>query len=153
VASLLPLLAGLAGCHAAASSPPVDAAASPAAPVQVEAVAAESRPWPLVVRVQGSLLADEHAAIGTKVAGRVQKVHVDLGSRVAAGDLLIALEPEEFDLQVREAEAQLEQVRVKLGRGVAPPGPGQTAAGPVVGPQQYRHRGGTGPMPGRVGSG
>ena len=78
-------------------------------------MAAELRPWPVMVRVQGSLLADEHAVVGTKVAGRVQKVHVDLGSRVAAGDLLATLEPEDFDLQVREAEAQLEQVRVNLG--------------------------------------
>ena len=86
-----------------------------AVPTQVEVVAAELRPWPVMVRVQGSLLADEHAVVGTKVAGRVQKVHVDLGSRVAAGDLLATLEPEDFDLQVREAEAQLEQARVNLG--------------------------------------
>ena len=78
-------------------------------------MAAELRPWPRVVRVQGSLLADEHAVIGTKVAGRVHQVDVDLGSLVAAGEVLATLEMEEFDLHVRAAESQLEQVRVKLG--------------------------------------
>lgn len=113
--TLLPLGAALAGCRANASPQKPDAAATMAAPAQVEVVTAELRPWPWVVRVQGSLLADEHAVIGTRVAGRVQQVRVDLGSLVAAGDILATLETEEFDLHVRAAEAQLEQVRVKLG--------------------------------------
>jgi len=116
-AAVLLLCAGLAGCQATAlpQTPSPDPPTAAAAPAQVEVVAAELRPWPGVVRVQGSLLADEHAVVGAKVAGRVQKVHVDLGSRVAAGELLATLEPEEFDLHVRQAEAQLEQARVKLG--------------------------------------
>lgn len=109
------LSAGLAGCQGTALPQGPSPDAPTAAPAQVEVVAAELRPWPGMVRVQGSLLADEHAVVGTKVAGRVQKVHVDLGSRVAAGDLLATLEPEDFDLQVRQAEAQLEQARVNLG--------------------------------------
>jgi RND family efflux transporter MFP subunit len=115
--SLLPLGAVLAGCQANASpqKPGTKTGTATAPPAQVETVAAELRPWPDVVRVQGSLLADEHAVIGTRVAGRVQQVHVDLGSLVAAGDALATLETEEFDLHVRAAESQLEQVRVKLG--------------------------------------
>ncbi len=116
-AALLLLCAGLAGCQATAlpQTPGTEPPAAAAAPAQVEVVAAELRSWPGVVRVQGSLLADEHAVVGTKVAGRVHQVHVDLGSRVAAGDLLATLEPEDFDLRVRQAESQLEQTRVKLG--------------------------------------
>ena len=113
--SLLPLVAVLAGCRANASPPKPDTETATTTPAQVEVAAAELRPWPRVVRVQGSLLADEHAVIGTKVAGRVQQVQVDLGSQVAAGDVLATLETEEFDLHVRAAESQLEQVRVKLG--------------------------------------
>lgn len=115
LAVLLPLGAALAGCQANAAPEGTSPAKPAAAPAEVEVVAAELRPWPGVVRVQGSLLADEHAVVGAKVAGRVQKVHVDLGSRVAEGDLLAALEPEEFDLRVLQAESQLEQARVKLG--------------------------------------
>ena len=114
-AALLPWVAALAGCQAKAALEPPKPGAQTTAPAQVEVVALELRPWPRIVRVQGSLLADEHAVVGTKVAGRVQQVHVDLGSRVAAGHLLATLETEDFELRVREAEAQLEQVRVKLG--------------------------------------
>lgn len=114
-AVLLPLGAALAGCQTKAAPEATPAVESTAAPAQVDVATAELRPWPGVVRVQGSLLADEHAVVGTKVAGRVQKVHVDLGSHVAAGDPLATLEPEDFDLRVREAESQLTQARVKLG--------------------------------------
>lgn len=115
VGTLLPLGAALSGCQANAAPEGTSPAKPAAVPAEVEVVAAELRPWPDVVRVQGSLLADEHVVVGAKVAGRVQKVHVDLGSRVAEGDLLATLEPEEFDLHVLQAESQLEQARVKLG--------------------------------------
>jgi len=117
-ALLLPLGGALAGCQANASAEKAGTesdTATAAAPADVEVVAVEFRPWPREVRVQGSLLADEHAVIGTKVAGRVQQVHVDLGTVVAAGDVLATLETEEFDLQVRAAESQLQQVRMRLG--------------------------------------
>jgi RND family efflux transporter MFP subunit len=116
-AALLLLCAGLAGCQGTAlpQAPGPDGPAAAAAPAPVEVVAAELRSWPGVVRVQGSLLADEHAVVGAKVAGRVQQVHVDLGSRVAEGELLATLEPEEFDLRVQQAESELEQARAKLG--------------------------------------
>jgi RND family efflux transporter MFP subunit len=68
-----------------------------------------------MVRTQGSLLGDEHAIIGAKVAGRVREVKVDLGDVVRSGQVLAALDTEEFDLRVEQAEAQLTQVRASLG--------------------------------------
>ncbi len=63
--------------------------------------------WPRVIRTQGSLLGDEYAMIGAKVAGRIQHVGVDLGSRVSLGDELVSLELQGFELLVQQAEAQL----------------------------------------------
>ena len=40
---------------------------------------------------------------------------MDLGSEVRAGDLLVRLETEDFQLKVQQAESQLEQVRATLG--------------------------------------
>jgi RND family efflux transporter MFP subunit len=65
--------------------------------------------------VQGTLVADEEAIIGAKVAGRVEKVSVDRGSPVKAGDVLVALEMTDFNLRVQQAEAALDSVRSRLG--------------------------------------
>lgn len=104
------------GCQTGISSEPQGPpAAENAAPLRVALTRAELQPWPWVVRVQGSLMGDERAVIGAKVAGRIREVAVDMGSVVQAGDLLATLETEEFDLRVQQAAAELEQARVNLG--------------------------------------
>ena len=55
------------------------------------------------VTVSGFIEADE-IRLGSRIGGRVQRVHVDEGMRVAQGDLLVELEP--FDLQERRAQAE-----------------------------------------------
>ncbi len=103
------------GCRqgGASESKPAEEAAE--APPNVKVVTLQLQNWPRTARVQGSLLADEHSILGAKVAGRVKQVNVDLGSVVRQGEVLVALEPEEFELRVQQAEAQVEQVRAKLG--------------------------------------
>jgi RND family efflux transporter MFP subunit len=81
----------------------------------VRVTTAALHPWPRVARVQGSLVSDEASIIGAKVAGRVKNVPVDRGTPVREGDILVELEPEEFVLKVHHAEAQVAQVRAKLG--------------------------------------
>lgn len=71
--------------------------------------------WPLTVRSQGVLVADEVALVGTRAAGSVAKVFVDLGDLVRAGEPLVELDQEEFRLQVEQAEAELVQARSALG--------------------------------------
>jgi len=75
----------------------------------------EPQPWPTIVRCQGTLYADEDSAIGARVAGRVATVHVDLGDSVKVGDPLVTLESDEFELQVSQVEAQLNQARSAVG--------------------------------------
>jgi RND family efflux transporter MFP subunit len=76
-------------------------------------VALETLPY--TVRTQGSLVADEVATIGTKVAGRVVKILADLGDQVPAGSPLLQLDSTEFQLQVSQSEAQLTQSRSAVG--------------------------------------
>jgi RND family efflux transporter MFP subunit len=83
--------------------------------VTLPVVTAELHTWPRVVRTQGSLLPDEQAVVGNKVAGPISEVKVDVGSVVAAGQVLARLDTTDFDLRVQQSEAQLEQARARLG--------------------------------------
>src|SRR5687768_8830767 len=58
---------------------------------EVAVVQARLEPWPETIRVQGSLLAYEDATVGSKLAGRVDTVAVDIGTVVKAGDPLVTL--------------------------------------------------------------
>jgi RND family efflux transporter MFP subunit len=108
------LLAPLGCGRPVATSGPGDATTA-VAPKEVEVVTAKRQAWPRIVSVQGALLADEDAVIGSKLAGRVATVAVDLGSIVNKGDLLVTLDRSELDLQVKLAEAQLDQACAAIG--------------------------------------
>jgi RND family efflux transporter MFP subunit len=73
--------------------------------------------WPMIVRCQGTLYADEVSEVGARVAGRTGEVHVDLGDEVKAGQPLVTLETDEFELLASQAEAQLAQTRSAVGLG------------------------------------
>jgi RND family efflux transporter MFP subunit len=90
-----------------------------AAPAQlgdtVHVVEVGFQPWPRVVRAQGTLIEDEFALLGAKMAGRVKEVLVDIGTSVTEGQRVAVLETEEFDLKVQQAQAQVDQARATLG--------------------------------------
>ncbi len=112
--SCLPVVA-LPGCRQAGLPTTTAEATAAAPPAAVACTVAASELWPRTVRVQGSLWGDEHATIGAKIAGRVKEVRVDLGVAVAEGEILATLDTQDLELEVRQAEAQLQQVRAKLG--------------------------------------
>jgi membrane fusion protein (multidrug efflux system) len=92
------------------------ASATEAGPAkEVHVVAVRLEPWARTVRVQGSLLADEAAVIGSKIAGRVETVHVDLGSVVKQGEALVVLNTGDLKLRVDQAAAQLKQACSAIG--------------------------------------
>jgi RND family efflux transporter MFP subunit len=81
----------------------------------VDVVQARLEPWPETIRIQGSLLAYEDAVVGSKLPGRVDTVHVDVGTVVKAGEPLVTLVRSELDLRVQLAEAQLRQACAAIG--------------------------------------
>jgi membrane fusion protein (multidrug efflux system) len=101
------------GCNKAA--PVATAPTATVAAKEVAVVRAQVQSWPQTIRVQGSMLAYEDAVIGSKLAGRVAEVAVDLGSVVRQGDTLIKLVRAELDLRVELAEAQLRQACAAIG--------------------------------------
>lgn len=108
------LLAPSGGCDHAPDA--VESTSSASAPPK-EVIVTEARlePWPETIRIQGSLLAYEDAVVGSKLAGRVASVSVDLGSIVKRGDPLVSLVRAELDLRVQLAEAQLRQACSAIG--------------------------------------
>ncbi len=100
----------------AGSGPEPEARASTEAkvvPVTVSAL--ERRPIERTVDVIGTLRGWEQVTIGSKRAGRVIKVHQDMGDRVEPGAPLVDLEPIDARLAVEEAETKYLGALVKLG--------------------------------------
>jgi RND family efflux transporter MFP subunit len=70
--------------------------------------------------VTGTLAAEDQVVVSFKVGGRLNEIAIDLGSRVRKGQIIAALDPTDFRLRVRQAEATLQQARARLG--LAPDG-------------------------------
>jgi RND family efflux transporter MFP subunit len=85
------------------------------APRRVETVTAELRRMPRTVVAVGTLAAEDRAELGFKVAGRLARWDVDLGSRVPAAAVLAELDARDYELNRDRARAALEQARARLG--------------------------------------
>jgi membrane fusion protein (multidrug efflux system) len=108
------LAVSAAGCSQV--GPEAEARASTEAkPVPITVSALERRPIERTVDVIGTLRGWEQVTIGSKRAGRVIKVHQDMGDRVEPGAPLVDLEPIDARLAVEEAETKYLGALVKLG--------------------------------------
>jgi RND family efflux transporter MFP subunit len=92
---------------------PQAAAAAPAREVRV--VPAAERALPRTVAATGTLAAEDQVTLSAKVAGRLERIDVDLGSRVKRGEVVAQLDQTDFKLRVEQAEAALQQARARLG--------------------------------------
>ena len=106
------------GCHEVTGPGPTGKNKSPLVielPADAETIVIAPVPWPATVRMQGSLAADERSVISAKVPGRVAETVVDLGDVVTTGQVLARLEIRDFELGVRQAEAQLAEACASIG--------------------------------------
>ena len=100
---------------AAKEAPPAEAVAVTAEPVT-------ARPIRRVVAAVGSLWGWEEVPITPKVEGRVVRVHRFVGDVVKPGDVLVEIDPTDFQLAVAEAQRALELDLARLNLST-PPGP------------------------------
>ena len=110
------LALGLAGCRServSADEPKVKTPGPPPRVVQV--IPAAERTLPRTVSATGTLAADDQVVLGTKVAGRLAEITVDLGTRVQRGKVIGRLDQSDFRMRVDQAHAALQQARVRLG--------------------------------------
>lgn len=101
-------LAGLAlaGCGEETATPPVAAPPVMVAPVQAHRI--EDR-----IEATGQLLARSQAAVAAQVAGQVTAIARDEGAAVAAGELVIEIDPERRQLEAASARALLVQAEAQ----------------------------------------
>ncbi len=67
-----------------------------------------------VVSASGTLQAVTTVQVGSQISGQIKELYVDFNSVVKRGQLLALIDPESFQLKVRQAEADLEAARTAL---------------------------------------
>ena len=96
-------------------SDPAPRAAAPEKPRAVKVATAAMRPMERTISATGVLAAQEQGTLSIKVAGRLLTVSVDLGSVVKKGEVLAQVDPQDYELRVKQAVAALAQARASLG--------------------------------------
>src|SRR5919206_260732 len=124
--SLQPVLVGgvlastvlIAACGqpapSSSSAPGAAAAATPVPAVAVAADTARRAPIQQSLAYSGDIRAREQVSVLPKSTGRVDRLLVDVGSHVQAGDTLAILEQDSAQISVLQARAALASAEAKL---------------------------------------
>ena len=67
-----------------------------------------------VVSASGTLNAVTTVLVGSQISGQIKELKVDFNSVVKQGDLLARIDPETYEIRVRQAEADLEAARTSM---------------------------------------
>jgi RND family efflux transporter MFP subunit len=114
-APLLAACGALACSDARGSSIEVDGPEGAAdEPRSVHTAVVEEQTWERTLQVTGELEAFEEAVLSARVPGRLERLAVDLGSRVEAGAEIASVETRDYELRVAQAEAALRAARAQL---------------------------------------
>jgi len=111
-----------AGCNGNRDKLPAEATTEATAPgsVKVTVQPVTFRPVQRMVGMVGTLHGYEEISLGAKVAGRVRKISHDVADRVKPGELLLEIEPTDYQLNVRQAQKSLQVEVAKLGLSELP---------------------------------
>jgi RND family efflux transporter MFP subunit len=114
--SLLFLLLFIPACSSSKSENTGNAqAASAPAPLAIETAKAEAQELQRSVDAVGTLDPNEEVTVSNQVEGNVEKLFVDLGDAVRAGQTIAQLDTRELDLNVHQQEAALLQELARVG--------------------------------------
>ena len=106
----------------AATPADTTAAAEPRSNVSLPVAAEEVRDGDLVLSVTttGQVRSDAEATLKAELAGTVEEVLVRPGDRVRRGQPLVRLDGRPFDLAVREAEASVDEAKLRFLEEIVP---------------------------------
>ncbi|OYY93205.1 MAG: efflux transporter periplasmic adaptor subunit [Hydrogenophilales bacterium 28-61-23] len=88
-------------------------------PVPVNVAQATLRDMPLLLELVGRGEAFETVTLKSRIDGQVAAVPFNEGQQVAAGDVLVKLDPADFNARLRQAEAALARDRALLKKNLA----------------------------------
>jgi len=106
------------GASADPAEPATGASADPAEPViDVQTTNARRAPISRRISAPGALEARRESHVGTEVQGRILRVYVDEGDRVEAGAPLFDIDPEPYQMALRQAEARRDLASAERAQG------------------------------------
>jgi RND family efflux transporter MFP subunit len=111
----LSLLAGCSGFGSKASQDGKESAAPSEPAVAVTVVAIEARDMERPVFAVGTLDPNAEVVVVNQVEGPIEKVLVNLGDAVEAGQTLATIDTRELDLSLRQQRAALDQELARVG--------------------------------------
>lgn len=114
---MLPLVLATGGCHGSGDDDPTGAAESleqALAPREVRLVNPEVRVENPTVELVGEVRAFDTVVISSEVAGKVDRVLVEVGDHVARGTPLVEVDRETFAIHLAQAEAAVKAAEAKL---------------------------------------
>ncbi len=116
--ALAVLLLAFGGCSKsdAQSSPPARGAPAALKPLPITVAKAEAREVQRAVETIGSVVAWDDVQVRTEQPGTIARLLVDLGDAVTRGKVLAEYDAREFELAVKQAEADLLSAEQSLSR-------------------------------------
>jgi multidrug efflux system membrane fusion protein len=112
IAAALLAVTGLAGC--AGKTQPAGRGTGASAPAPVVVGKVERKVVPVGLDVIGAVEPIRTASVQSQVTGVLLKVHFQEGQEIKQNDLLFEIDPRSFQNALRQAEADLQKVRVQL---------------------------------------
>ncbi|WP_303720958.1 efflux RND transporter periplasmic adaptor subunit [Malonomonas rubra] len=91
---------------AACSSAPEQTAGS-GGTLRAQIVSVSEQPFPLVADFPGSVIATREVQVASRIMGYVEKLRAHEGQNVKAGELLLALDPNDVNAGIHQAQAAL----------------------------------------------
>lgn len=85
-------------------------------PTAVTTVTVKAQTWQPVLSAVGSLRAVNGVMVSTDLAGIVSEIAFESGTPVKKGDLLVKMDTEQEEAQLRSSQAKLELAKTNLGR-------------------------------------
>jgi multidrug efflux system membrane fusion protein len=123
---LMAFVATVAGCPGKSPGKAAGAAKRPKTAMPVTVAQAVEKDLPITLQAVGTVTACATVTVKAQVEGQLTAVHLREGQCVAAGDLLFSIDPQPFEVRLKQVQAnlakdaaQLENARTLLARNAS----------------------------------